>query len=511
VRAFETDIYKKDGSIITISINAKLYYDSTSKTLGIESVFRDVTQKKKLEEKERLSRERYRTLSEASFEAIFITDKGVFIEQNSQAEKMFGYKLSEAIGRMSTDWIVPEDREMVIKKILSEDKKPYEARGLRKDGSTFPAEVQVRMLSLKGRKVRITAIKDITKSKAAEKALIESEEKFRTLITNMEEIVYIINKNGKFLLSEGKGLSALGLKPGEVVGRSIYDLYKNYPIMLKKMELAFRGETVITEVEMGDLFFKSWFTPYTDQENEIIGLLGLSVDITEQKKAESKILEYQNRLKELAIELTVTEEKVRKRIAIDLHDDVGQILSSSRMQLATITSDMQQFEVDKKISIVSSALLKAIQATRAAIFNLSPPQLNEIGLYAAINDWMVEQIEMKYGIRTNITGINEKYPLDENMRLLLFRSIRELMINVVKHAKARNLRVDVKRNKKMLEISVHDDGIGFDYNNDISKLKGGSYGLFSVQERVSDMGGVFLVNSEPGRGTSVKIAIPFKE
>lgn len=140
-----------------------------------------------------------------------------------------------------------------------------------------------------------------------------------------------------------------------------------------------------------------------------------------------------------------------------------------------------------------------------------PPQLNEIGFYAAINDWMREEIEMKYRIHTRITGKKEKYHLEENTRLLLFRSVRELMINVAKHAQAKNLSIDIKRKKEMLEITVLDDGIGFDYDSDLIQLKSNSYGLFSIQERVADMGGEFTVNSEQGIGTNVKITIPLNE
>ncbi len=511
VHTIEFDLYKKDGTIITVSSNAKSYYDDAGNSLGIESVFRDITEQKKAAERLRESKERYQSLSDASFEAIFISEKGVCIEQNSQAEKMFGYTLSEAVGRKGTEWIVPEDREIVMNKMLSDDDtEPYEVTALRKDGTTFPAEIQARMTHYEERGVRVTALSDITARKKAEEELRESEEKFKTLVTNTEEIIYMIDIDGTFLLSEGKGLEKLGLKGGDVVGKSVFDLYKDFPEMLEAMRKVFNGETVIEEFEVNDNYFKNWYTPHLNQEGEIIGLLGLSINITEQKQAELQILEYQKRLKDLAIELTLAEEKVRKQIAGDLHDNVGQLLTSSRMQLSTINDEMDKFEVGKKIKSISAALLQASQATRDAIFNLSPPQLHEIGLYAAIHDWMKEQIEIKYGIKTAISGKKEKYKLDENTRFLLFRSIRELIINVTKHARAAHLNIELNRKKDMLEIMVRDDGVGFDYNSKLFKLKSDSYGLFSIQERISDLGGSIKITSTPGSGTKIKLVIPLR-
>lgn len=144
---------------------------------------------------------------------------------------------------------------------------------------------------------------ETTERKQAEEKLIESEEKFKTLVTNNEEIVYIIAKDGTFLLSEGKGLSKLGIKPGQVVGESIYDLYKGFPDMLDEMQRAFKGETIYSEVKIGDIYFKNWYSPHKDSAGKIIGLLGLSVNITEQKKTAEELLKSEERF-DLAMKAT---------------------------------------------------------------------------------------------------------------------------------------------------------------------------------------------------------------
>jgi signal transduction histidine kinase len=318
----------------------------------------------------------------------------------------------------------------------------------------------------------------------------------------------MIDKDGTFLLSEGKGLSKLGLKSGDVVGKSVYDLYKDFPAMLDKMKEAFNGESVKAEFKIGDYYFENWYSPQSNQKGEIISLLGLSVDITEQKKAEIKILQHQIRLKELANDLTISEEKIRKQIAIDLHDDVGQLLASMRMQMARITDMEENPELIVRMKSISQGLLKSVQATRAAIFDLSPPQLNEIGLVAATHDWMKEQIEQKHHIKTIISSDSEDFKLNENTTFLLFRSIKELMMNTVKHAKASQLTITFKRKDNLLEIAVEDDGVGFNYGVDLMRLKSDSYGLFSIQERISDLGGLMVVDSVIDKGTKIKLTVP---
>ena len=507
-QTFEFDLYKKDGNVISISSNAKLYYDNAGKPIGIESVFRDVSDQKKAAEALKETKERYQSLSDASFEAIFISEKGVCLEQNALAEKMFGYTLGEAVGKMGTDWIIPEDREKVMNNMFSGYEKAYEITAMRKDGSTFPAEIQGRMMHFQGKDVRVTALNDISRRKQAEEALIESEEKFRNLITNTEEIIYIIAKDGTFILSEGKGLSELGLKPGEVVGESVFELYKESPDILAQMREAFKGKTVNEEAKVGDFYFKNWYTPQTNLQGEIIGLLGLSINITEQKQAEVKILEYQNRLKEVSMELILSEEKQRKQIAVDLHDHVGQLLAASRMQLMGLMHESENVVINKKIKDISQGLLQAVRATREAIFNLSPPQLNEIGLFAAVHDWLEQEVKMKYPVKARLIGENQKYNLSENIRFLIFRSIRELIMNTVKHARAKHLNVKIGGARDFLEITIQDDGIGFAEDPESMYLKSTGYGLFSTRERVIDIGGSMTIDSKPGQGVTIKIVVP---
>jgi PAS domain S-box-containing protein len=145
------------------------------------------------------SEERLKALSEASFEAIFLSEKGICLDQNQAAERIFGYTRAEAVGRHGTEWIVPEDREQVKNNMLSGYEKPYEGTALRKDGTTFPCEIQGRRINYQGRSIRITALRDITERKQAENELLKSEERFRRIFENLQDVYYEAGMDGTIL------------------------------------------------------------------------------------------------------------------------------------------------------------------------------------------------------------------------------------------------------------------------------------------------------------------------
>ncbi len=200
---FEVEHYHKDGHVITMSDTVSII------NIGGEKFFlafhQDITGRKLAEEQLAENKEKYRGLSEASFESIFLSEKGICIEQNHTAEKTFGYTSEEAIGRYGTDWIVPEYRDLVLKNMLSVSEEPYEARALRKDGTTFPCMLSGKMMHYKGRDVRVTSLTDITERKHAE-ASIQHQLKFTHalneiagVIISTEDINAIIEKTTTIL------------------------------------------------------------------------------------------------------------------------------------------------------------------------------------------------------------------------------------------------------------------------------------------------------------------------
>ncbi len=149
---------------------------------GSTGVVYNITKHKQAEEALHMSEERFRLLSEATFEAVVIHEEGVLLNANDQYFKMFGYEPSEAIGKeMISLTFAPEVLEFVKKQVATDSLEPYESIGVRKDGTRFPMEIRVRKMEYKGRIVRFGAIRDITERKQAEEALRESEQRYREL------------------------------------------------------------------------------------------------------------------------------------------------------------------------------------------------------------------------------------------------------------------------------------------------------------------------------------------
>jgi signal transduction histidine kinase len=251
-------------------------------------------------------------------------------------------------------------------------------------------------------------------------------------------------------------------------------------------------------------------TTRVDEGNPTSGI-GITQDITERKWAEKELKKYQERLKALASQLTLAEEKERSRIAAELHDHIGQTLAFSRIQVAKAKKYAPEGKLAAILDEISRSLLGTIQDTRELIFDLSSPLLNEFGLAAAISNWLEEQVSAKHGIKVELVGHDEDLPLGKDVKSILFRNVRELLTNVVKHSRAAKASVSLERNGSELKIAVRDDGVGCDAARMPPHGGAGSgFGLFSVRERMEDYGGNLEVISAPGKGCSAIMTMPLK-
>lgn len=217
---------------------------------------------------------------------------------------------------------------------------------------------------------------------------------------------------------------------------------------------------------------------------------------------------HHSRIRSLSSQLLLTEERERRRIATELHDRIGQNLAMSKLKVGLIVQSDGAADLRDDLEAVREMIDQAIQDARSLTFELSPPVLHELGLEPAIQ-WLAEALTARYGIsvvcRTRATSI----PTAERYRVLIFQAVRELLINAIKHAKAREVTVILGDVKDHLRIDIQDDGIGFDPSgiNGTSGYNGG-YGLFSIRERLATLGGRLDIRSAPGEGTLAVLTIP---
>jgi len=231
-------------------------------------------------------------------------------------------------------------------------------------------------------------------------------------------------------------------------------------------------------------------------------------DISERKKVEAEIWEYQDMLKRLSSDLILAEEAQRRHLAIALHDHLGQILAMAKIKMDGVLGNIQDETLKSKLQAIHEDISNAVKQTRSLTYELSPPVLHELGLIAAI-EWRLEKFSEETKIRTAINKNVDHVDLRNEQSVILFRSVDEVLKNIVKHAEASAVNILVLASKYALTVEIEDNGKGFDTVILAPQLrKSGSFGLFSIKERIEYLGGVLEILSKTGRGTIVTLNVP---
>ncbi|UCD76291.1 MAG: PAS domain S-box protein [Phycisphaerales bacterium] len=261
--------------------------------IALEGFISDITDRQRAERALKESEERFRRLSGAAYEGIFIHDRGTVLDVNERAARMFGYEPHEIIGVSVFDLTAPESLELVKAKVMSGDEEPYEAVVLRKDGSHFLAEIFGQAIPYEGRVVRVAAVRDITERKGAEEATRDREARLRLMLEQMPAVVWVVDTELRFTSSQGSALKGLRLEPDEVTGRTLFEYCQtddgDLPIIAAHRR-ALKGESVEYEMPWEGRVFASHVEPLRDSAGDIIGCVGVALDVTERKRAEEEIL-----------------------------------------------------------------------------------------------------------------------------------------------------------------------------------------------------------------------------
>jgi len=265
----------------------------------------DITERKRAEKALEESEASFRALSEHTFEAIFLSEKGICTGQNVAAERMFGYSNEEAIGKPGMEWIAPEHRELVGKNIVRDYAPPYEVLALRKDGTTFPCEIQAKMID-RERRIRVTSLRDITERKKAEEALRESELRYRVLFDNSPDGILIAGVETKrFAYANPSACRMLGYSSEELRTLGVADIHPpdQLPHVIAEFDAQARGEKVLAPNlpclrKDGTVFYADISTIATVLDGTVCNV-GFFRDITERKKAEEALRASEDRYRQI--------------------------------------------------------------------------------------------------------------------------------------------------------------------------------------------------------------------
>jgi PAS domain S-box-containing protein len=235
--------------------------------------------------------------------------------------------------------------------------------------------------------------------------------------------------------------------------------------------------------------------------------LALSIvrDISERQKATRELEHRARQLQKLAVELSETEDRERKRLAEILHDDLQQTLAAAKFQLGILDGRIRgDEELEEIVGQVKQMLKEAIEKSRSLSHELGPAVPSESSLEDTF-EWLARQMETKHGLIVHIQTRGQADSSSEPVRAFLYKAAREILFNVVKHAKVSEASLRLQRVRNQLRLTISDKGQGFDLD---ALVETPGFGLLSVRERVESLGGRMKIKSAVGKGSTFLIAIP---
>ncbi len=349
---------------------------------------------------------------------------------------------------------------------------------------------------------------DVTRLKRAERSLTESEAAYRAVVEQASDGILVLDREGTILEANLRACDLSGYSAKELAGRGIEALEDGGEgDRVAGIARMLEGETVVGECVWRR---KDGSQVPVELSGSMLAdgrLMVIGRDVSARREAQDKMLAFQECLRRLSSELSLAEERTRRRIAKDLHDQVGQMLALCQMKLGEL---QQQSTGDgaRSVKEIRGYLYDVIVRTRSLTFELGSPVLYELGLEAALEE-LVKEASKRYGLRVEFVDDGGEKPLNHDMRSVLFRSAGELLANAAKHAAASSVRVALSARDGLVVMTVGDDGKGFDAEHFTARVtRGGGFGLFSMRERLEYLGGSLKIDSSPGRGTSVSVALP---
>jgi PAS domain S-box-containing protein len=486
----------------------------------------DITERKRTENALQENMIRYRELFDhmssgvAVYEPVENGSDFVFRNLNRAGEQINEVKKEDIVGKKVTE-AFPGVEEFglldVFRRVYKTGKPQHHPVTLYKDDRTS-AWFDNYVYKLPSGEI-VAVHDDVTERKQAEEALKQSEVKFRGTFEQAAVGIAHVAPDGHFIRVNQRLCDIVGYTQEELLRKTFQDI--THPDDLKA-DLEYVRQVLADEIKtysMEKRYYRKddlivWInltvSLIRNESGEPEYFIPVIEDITERKEAEQKLVISQNNLRTLASRLIATEEEQRRQIASNLHDDVSQLLALSVNQLQKLRGSVGLADA-RTLDNTRQTLEEVIEHVRDLTFDLGSPTLYKLGLKAAIFEFLDERLRDHHAITCEFSGDDTDKLLDSNIRVLLFQAVRELLINVIKHAKANRVEVAVGRKGEDIQICVSDDGIGFDTKiTEAPMQRTGGFGLFNIQNQLDLIGGSFEMHSQLGSGSHFTLTAPLK-
>ena len=518
----EYSLVCKDGSEIPVEITS-MPIRIRGKIVVLSSLH-DLAFRKQAERMLSESETRFRELFKhmesgvAVFEAINGGADFIFKDINAAGQRIIGIKREDVIGRSVLE-LFPEIRELGIFDVFPRvwrtgDPEQYPT-SIHHDDGRVRRLVENHMYRLPSGEL-VTVFADHTAQKQAEQDLQESEEKYRLLFESESDAILIFDgETRQFIDVNNAAVASYGYSREEFLQLTHRSITAEPEFADRRIPATLAGQCAsmfLSKHRKKDgTVFPVEITGCTFSWKGRPVVCGVIRDITERVNREKELVRNREELRQLASELSIAEQREQQRIAAELHDGVSQLLSSASIRLGVLKETPLPDTAISALDTVCGIIDQTLQQTRSLTFELSCPMLNELGLAEALEE-LCTSMTHEYSVRFEFKGDKQPLPLHLDHKIVLYRSTRELLINVMKHSGAQCAQVDLERVGKSVRIRVADDGRGFDASMAGKGFSpSGGFGLFNIREYLRHAGGKLKIESIPGDGTRVALSVPLEE
>ncbi len=525
-------IRTKDGQIRWIRDFIQNTSDNSGTPTGIMGIIYDITLNKEAEASLLKSNERYTLLAENVKDVIWAVDNDIrYTYISPSVEKMRGYTMEEVMTMPMEKMFAPESY-IKMKKLLqqvntmrargeiSDLKKSltFEIELICKDSSTIWAEVTASYLIGKdGNPAGFVGItRDISERKLAEESIRRSEETYRTIFESTGTAMAIIDHDGVISLANTEFQDLSGYTRDEIEGKKSWKDFISPEDIERVPTYLGRGKMGIGTAQRNfDFLFldrsgrkKYVFTTSTKipvSEQTVVSL----IDITDSKKDSEELKVSREHLRNLNKHSQDVRERERTRVAREIHDELGQVLTALKMDLSYLAKKLpaELPSLKTKTNLMLRFVDMTIQSVKRITMDLRPGLLDHLGLIAAI-EWQAEEFEKRTGIRYALSFDPDDMNLDPDLSTSVFRIFQETLTNVARHAHATEIKISLLEKDRILKLTVTDNGIGIS-KDQIENPK--SFGLMGIRERAYFSGGEARIFGQKGKGTIVSVSIPIPE
>jgi PAS domain S-box-containing protein len=522
----EVSVTNKEGVKHYFLQTVKFVSNADGQKTGIVAVGRDITARKKAEERLAKSELFYRSLIADSLDGMILLDRDATITFASPSVKnVLGYTVEEIKGRSAFDFVHPEDISWALESFTKEVEEQPEikfivVRLLKKDGDWLWCMVRGHNL-LSNPEVRgiVIYFHDDTLRKKATEALKESEQRFRSLIRDLQIGVLLQQPDGTIVLSNNAMYKMLEVSEQELVGKKIWEVFSEVihedgrPFATEERPTyrAMTSRQLVVDVVMGVRHPVSdeliWIIvsvdPVLDADGNIIHLVCSFTNITERKKLEQRLLVGKiNHQKQLTQATIDGQEKERTEVGKELHDNIGQQLTTIKLFL-DLALRPQENSSGEMLGMALKGVSDVINDVRAMSRALVPSTLKDLGLVDSIHE-LIGSINRTRSMVVELEDVHfEEDKLAENKKLTLFRIMQEQLNNIVRHAEAKKVAISLITVEGDLILEIRDDGHGFD---PAASRKG--LGFTNIRNRAELFGGKAEVISAPGKGCLLRVFLP---